>query len=198
MRRPQPTPGVHPRSPTLGLSLASSPAAPGSLRPRRGASLLSPRKLRGKAQLQKRRWEGGRVRGAGATECPRRVTLACKGLVCSAGSRGGFDLGEKRCGVVVGFFSIGHTHSAGGWGPGVLGDAPHKNTPPTSLGSQICSKEKKQKSFSRTLPTCPGTAVPQPGVSGALKLQSSPHSRGGVCPSVAGVRCFTPLPQRLL
>ena len=79
---------------------------------------------------------------------PRRVNLACKGLVCSAGSRGGFDLGEKRCGVVVGFFSIGHIHTrpAGG-GPGVLGNAPHKNTPPTNLGSQICSKEKKQKSF---------------------------------------------------
>ena len=130
---------------------------------------------------------------------PRRVNLACKGLVCSAGSRGGFDLGEKRCGVVVGFFSIGHIHTrpAGG-GPGVLGNAPHKNTPPTNLGSQICSKEKKQKSFSRTLPLCPGIVVPPPGGSRALRLQSSPHSRGGVCPSVAGVRCFTPLPQRLL
>lgn len=86
---------------------------------------------------------------------PAAVTLACKGLVCSPESRGGC---AKGCGVVVGFFHWTHTHPSRGGGTGVLEDAAQAH--PTSLGSQISSKKKKQRASAEPLPHCPGIATP--------------------------------------
>lgn len=91
-------------------------------------------------------------------------------------------------------FSIGHVQTRlAARGLGLQRDAAQAQ--PINLGSQICSEEKKQRASAEPLPHCSGIASPE---SFPVVRLRSPQSRMGVCPSVAGVRCFTPLPQRLL
>lgn len=153
--------GRHPSSlprssPKLGLSLASSPAAPRSLRLRRVPFILG--KLRGNERTTKKealgRWGGTRSCGDPG---PAGVSLACKGLVCSSEIHGGFEVCEKGSGVVLGFFHWTHTYTLPQSGAGVrLGVA---QAHPTSLGFLICSEEKKQRTSAEPLPGCPGIAT---------------------------------------
>ena len=84
------------------------------------------------------------------------------------------------------------TYTPGPWrGNGGAGgrrtSTPHKPWLPDLLQGE------ETKSFSRTPPTLPGNCnAGSPSVRSGC---AAPRAGMGVCPSVAGVRCFTPLPQ---
>lgn len=104
--------------------MASSPAAPRSLRLRRIPFILG--KLRGNERTSKKEalggWEGTRSCGDPG---PVGVSLACSSEI-----HGGFDVCEKGSGVVLGFFHWTHTYTHSRRAGQGCGRASFKHTPP--------------------------------------------------------------------
>lgn len=137
------------------------------------------------ASLKKKCWEDGR---SWEDREPTGVPLACEGLVCIPEIYGGFYLCEKGSGVVLGFFHWTHTPAEQGRGAAVCRSCtPHQPWLPDLLQGE------ETKSFNRTPPTLLRNCN-FGGLSGRSGC-TAPRAWIGGCPSVAGVRCFTPLLQ---